>query len=69
MYLYEYQRPRSFIDLGPRSRRFTTYSNFFSETARLIEAKFYVEPPWNGGMKICSNDCGHMMAIYGGHIW
>ena len=28
---------------------YSTYSNFFSlETARLIEAKFHVEPPWDG---------------------
>ena len=27
----------------------STYSNFFSlETARPIEAKFHVEPPWDG---------------------
>ena len=51
MNLYEYQRSRSFIGLGPRSLRFT-FSNFFSlETARPIEAKFHMEPPW---MKICS---------------
>ena len=35
-----------------------------------IEAKFHVEPPWNGGMNICSNGPGHMtnmatMPIYG----
>ena len=31
----------------------STFSNFFSlETARLIEAKFHVEPPWDGGMKV-----------------
>ena len=29
MNLYEYRRSRSFIDLGPRSLRFT-FSNFFS---------------------------------------
>ena len=29
----------------------STFSNFFSlETAGPIEAKFYVEPPWNGGI-------------------
>ena len=34
----------------------STCSNFFaSETARPIEAKFHVEPKWNGGMKVCSN--------------
>ena len=61
MNLYEYQRSRSFIDLGPRSLRFTTYSNFFSlETGRLIEAKFYMEAPWDGEMNVCSNGCGHM---------
>ena len=70
MNLYEYQRSRSFIDLGPRSLRFT-FSNFFSlETARPIEAKFHVEPPWDGEMKGCSNGPGHMtsmaaMPIYG----
>ena len=43
MNLYEYQKSRSFIDLGTRSHRF-----FFSlETARLIEAKFHVEPSWD----------------------
>ena len=26
---------------------------FFSETAGQIKAKFYVEPPWVGGTKVC----------------
>ena len=70
MNLYEYQRSRSFIDLDPRSLRFT-FSNFFSlETSCLMEAKFHVEPPCDGGMKIYSNGPGHMtnmatMPIYG----
>ena len=70
MNLYEYQRPRSFIDCGPRSLRFT-FSNVFSlETARPIEAKFHVQPPWDGRNKVCSNGLGHMtnmaaMPIYG----
>ena len=43
---------------------------FCSETAGPIEAKFHVEPPWDGGMKVCSNGPGHMtniatMPIYG----
>ena len=25
-----------------------------------VEAKFYVEPFWDGEMKACSNDPGHM---------
>ena len=56
MNLYEYQRSRSLTDLGPRSFRFTTFSNFFSlETARPVEAKFHVERPWDGGMIVYSN--------------
>ena len=43
---------------------------FFSETAWPIKAKFYVEPPWEGGTKVCINGPGHMtkmaaMPIYG----
>ena len=37
------------------------FSNFSSlESARLIEAKFHVEPPWDEGTKVCSNGPGHM---------
>ena len=65
---------KSFTDLGPRSLRFTTVSSFFSlETDRLIEAKFFVEPPWDGGMKVCSNGPGLItsmsaMPIYGKNL-
>ena len=58
---------------GPRSLRFT-FSNFFSlETARPIEAKFHVEPPCDGAMKVCSNGPGHItnmadMPIYGKNL-
>ena len=47
------------------------FSNFFSlETAKPIEAKFHVEPPWDRRTKVCSNGPGHMtnmaaMLIYG----
>ena len=64
---------RSFIDLGPRSLSFT-FSNFFSlEITRLIEARFHVESPWDGGMKVGSNVPGHMtsmatMPIYGRNL-
>ena len=54
MNLYEYQRSGSFIDLGPRSLRFTFSNFFYLETARPIEAIFYVEPPLDRGMKVCS---------------
>ena len=33
---------------------------FFSKTTWPIKAKFYVEPPWVGGMKVCSRHLGHM---------
>ena len=47
--------------------------SFFLETAWPIEAKFYVEPPWEGGTKIWSNGLGHMtkmatMPIYGKNL-
>ena len=38
-----------------------TFSNIFSsETAWPIKAKFYVEPPWEGGTKVYINVPGHM---------
>ena len=37
----------------------STFSNISFETTGLIEAKFNVKPPWDGGMKICSNGPGH----------
>ena len=37
------------------------FSNVFSsETAWPIIAKFYVEPPWEGGTKVNINGPGHM---------
>ena len=37
------------------------FSNVFcSETTWPIKAKFYVEPPWEGGTKVCINGPGHM---------
>ena len=47
------------------------FSNILStETDWPIKAKFYVEPPWEGGTKVCINGPGHMtkmaaMPIYG----
>ena len=73
MNIYEYQRSRSFIDLGPRSLRFNIFKLLFLETARPIEARFHVEPPWDGRTKECSNGLGHMtnmaaMLIYGKNL-
>ena len=47
--------------------------NIFSETALPIKAKFYVEPPWEGGTKVYINGSGHMtkmaaMPIYGKNL-
>ena len=73
MNLNEYQRSRSFIDLGPMSLRFT-FSNFFSlETAWQIEATFHVKTLWDRGMKVCSNGLGHItnmaaMSIYNNNL-
>ena len=46
---------------------------FSSETAWPIKAKFYVEPPWEGGTKVNINCPGHMtkmaaMPIYGKNL-
>ena len=70
MKLYEYQRSRSLIDLGPNLSD-SIFLNFFSSvTIRPIEAKFHMELPWHGGTKACLNGPGHMtkvaaMPIYG----
>ena len=47
--------------------------NVSSETALPINAKFYVEPPWEGGTNVCINDPGHMtkmvaMPIHGKNL-
>ena len=70
MKLYEYQRSRSLIDLGPNLSD-SIFLNFFSSiTTWPIRAKFHMEPPWDRKTKDCSNGLGHMtkmaaMPIYG----
>ena len=50
---------------------YSTFLNFFFlETARPIEAKYHVEPQWDGGTKKYSNSLGHLtkmaaIPIYG----
>ena len=56
-----------------RCRRQQCLNIFSSETALPIKAKFYLEPPWEGGTKIYINSPGHMtkmaaMPIYGKNI-
>ena len=57
----------------PSVRRPPFSKIFSSETAWPIKAKFYVEPPWEGGMKVYINGPGHMtkmaaMPIYGKNL-
>ena len=71
MNLYKYQRSRSFIDLGPRSLIFNILLLllFYLETAKPIEAKFYLYPSWDGGTKVCSNGPGQMTNMDAMHIY
>ena len=63
MKLYEFQRSRSFTDLGP-SHSDLIFNNFFSSrTASPIETKFHVEPPWDGRTKVYANGSGHLTKI------
>ena len=46
---------------------------FSPETTWPIKAKFYAEPSWEGGTKVCTNGPGHMtkiaaMPIYGKNL-
>ena len=39
----------------------STFSNIFSsKTTGTIKAKFHMEPPWDGGTKVCLIGPGHM---------
>ena len=56
-----------------RCRRQQCLNIFSSETALPIKAKFYVEPPWEGGTKVYINGPGHMtkmaaMPLYGKNL-
>ena len=67
MMIYDSPRSGSFNDLCPRSLRFNIFKLFFlKKNTRPFEAKFHIWPPWEFGMKICSNVPGHMtkMALY-----
>ena len=66
--------PCSGVRRRRRCRRRPPFSNVFSsETVWPIKAKFYVEPPWEGGTKVYINGPGHMtkvaaMPIYGKNL-
>ena len=60
---------------GVRRRRPSVHNLnvFSSETDRPIKAKFYMEPPWEGGTKVYISGLGHMtklaaMPIYGKNL-
>ena len=60
MKLLSTQRSRIFIDFCPNLSD-SIFLNFISSiTIGPIEAKFHMEPPWDGGMKPCSNCPGHV---------
>ena len=65
--------PCSVVHPSSVRRPFTISNIFSSETTWPIKAKFYVEPPWEGGTKVCINGPGHMtkmaaMPIYGKNL-
>ena len=71
--VYPYSGVRCRCRCCCRRRRQQCLNIFSSETALPIKAKFYVEPPWEGGTKVCINDPGHMtkmaaMTIYGKNL-
>ena len=71
MNLYDYQRSTwTYMNIKGQGHLLTlvqghsnsTFSNFFFlETARTIEAKFYMEHPCYGRTKMCSNGPGYMI--------
>ena len=76
MKLSEYQKSRSFFDLGQRSLRFRKKNLFFSKTVGQFGTKVHMKV-WGGGggigMKIYTNELSHMtnmatMPIYGKNL-
>ena len=73
MKLSEYQRSRSFFDLVQRSLRFQSSNLFFSKTVGRVETKIHMKGLGRIGMKIYTNELGHMtdmaaMPIYGKNL-
>ena len=60
MNIYEYQSSSHSLTFV-KGHSDSTFSDCFSlETARLSETKFFVEPPWDEGMKVSTNGLCHM---------
>ena len=73
MKLGEYQRSRSFFDLGQRSLRFQSSNLFFSKTGGQFGTKVHMKAWRRIGMKINTNELDHMtkmaaMPIYGKNL-
>ena len=71
--LNEYQRSRSLFDRGQRSFRFQHLNLFTSEIVELLRNKFHMKAYGGMGMKIHTNELGHMtkmatMPIYGKNL-
>ena len=48
MMIYDNPRPRSFIDLCPRSLRFNIFKLLrLEKNIRTFKAKFRIDPPWD----------------------
>ena len=70
MKLSEYQRSRSFFYFGQKSLIFQSSNLFFTETVGQFGTKAHMKPLGRMGMKIFTNELGHMtnmaaMPIYG----
>ena len=68
------QRSRSFFDFGQSSLRFQNKNLFFSQTVGSFETKFYMKAYERMGMKIDTNELGHItkmaaMNIYGKRLY
>ena len=73
MKLSEYQRSRSFFDLGQRSLRFQCKKLFFSKTVGRFGTKVHIKAQGRMEMKIYINELGHLtnmatMPIYGKNL-
>ena len=74
MKLSEYQRSRSFFDLGQRSLRFLSQNLFFPKTVGQFGTKVHMKACGGIGMKIYTNELGHMttnmaaITIYGKNL-
>ena len=69
MKLSEYQKSRSFFDLDQRSLRFHSQNLFFTETVGQFGTKTHMKAKERMGMKIYTNELGHMIHMATMHIY